>query len=101
VELVRAHVPDGEWVAAGQSGTLGFFRPHVLNMDGKVNPQAQAHLGRATGYLKTKGVRWFADWEWYVHRALGPEPEKEGWVRVAERRNFILYRLEDRAGPKP
>ncbi|HVG82507.1 MAG TPA: hypothetical protein VNB28_09515 [Methylomirabilota bacterium] len=101
VELVRAHVPDGEWVAAGQSGTLGFFRPHVLNMDGKVNPQAQAHLGRATGYLKTKGVRWFADWEWYVHRALGPEPEKEGWVRVAERRNFILYQLEDRAGPKP
>ena len=36
-----------------------------------------------------------------AHRALGPEPEREGWVRVAERRNFILYRLEDRAGPKP
>jgi hypothetical protein len=94
VALVRAHVPDGEWVAAGQSGTLGFFRPHVLNMDGKVNPEAAAHAGRATGYLKEKGVRWFADWEWYVHRALGPEPEREGWVRVAERRNFILYRLE-------
>ena len=97
VALVRAHVPEGEWVAAGQSGTLGFFRPHVLNMDGKVNPQAQAQAGRATGYLKGKGVRWFADWEWYAHRALGPEPEREGWVRVAERRNFILYRLDQTA----
>jgi hypothetical protein len=94
VELVRAHVPDEEWVAAGQSGTLGFFRPHVLNMDGKVNPEAQAHAGQATDYLKERGVRWFADWDWYVHRALGPAPEREGWVRVAERRNFILYRLD-------
>jgi hypothetical protein len=97
VELVRAHVPAEEWVAAGQSGTLGFFRAHVLNMDGKVNPEAHAHAGRATGYLKSKGVRWFADWDWYVHRALGPEPEEEGWVRFAERRNFILYRLEQPA----
>ena len=101
VELVRAHVPEAEWVAAGQSGTLGFFRPHVLNMDGKVNPEAQAHAGRATAYLQDKGVRWFADWQWYVERALGPDPEQQGWVRVAERRNFILYRLEDGAGPKP
>ena len=47
--------------------------------------------------MKEKGVRWFADWDWYVHRALGPEPEKEGWRRIAERRNFILYRLDEAA----
>ena len=97
LQLVRDHVPEEEWVAAGQSGTLGFFRPHVLNMDGKVNPQARAYAGRGTDYLKAEGVRWFVDWDWYVHRALGPEPERLGWVKIAERRNFRLYRLEEPA----
>jgi hypothetical protein len=95
LEVVRAMVPADDWVAAGQSGTLGFFRPHVLNMDGKVNPQARAFAGHATDYLRAKGVRWFIDWEWYLHRALGPDPERLGWVKVAERRNFLLYRLDD------
>ena len=95
LQLVREHVPNEDWVAAGQSGTLGFFRPHVLNMDGKVNPEAHAFAGHGTDYLKAKGVRWFVDWEWYVHRALGPEPEKLGWVKIAERRAFLLYRLDE------
>jgi hypothetical protein len=97
LQLVREHVPDEDWVAAGQSGTLGFFRPHVLNMDGKVNPEAHAYAGHGTDYLRAKGVRWFVDWEWYVHRALGPEPERLGWVKIAERRNFLLYRLDEPA----
>ncbi|HXV25738.1 MAG TPA: hypothetical protein VED46_15960 [Alphaproteobacteria bacterium] len=97
LQLVRAMVPDEDWVAAGQSGTLGFFRPHVLNMDGKVNREALSHAGRATGYLKAKGIRWFVDWQWYVHRALGPEPERLGWAKIAERRKFLLYRLEEPA----
>jgi hypothetical protein len=95
LELVRANVPPEEWVAAGQSGTLGFFRPRVLNMDGKVNPEARAYAGHATDYLKARGVRWFVDWEWYLHRALGPDPERLGWVKVGERRNFLLYRLDE------
>jgi hypothetical protein len=95
LQLVRALVPDEDWVAAGQSGTLGFFRPHVLNMDGKINREALSHAGHATGYLKARGVRWFTDWQWYVDRALGPEPERLGWVRIAERRKFLLYRLEE------
>jgi hypothetical protein len=99
VELVRAVVPEGEWVAAGQSGTLGFFRPHVLNMDGKVNPEARAVAGHATPYLAGRGIRWFADWEWYLHRALGPDPEALGWVKVAERGNFLLYRYEGPPAP--
>ncbi len=97
LQLVRALVPDEDWVAAGQSGTLGFFRPHVLNMDGKVNREALGHAGHATDYLKAKGVRWFIDWQWYVHRALGPQPERLGWVKIAERRKFLLYRLEEPA----
>ncbi|MCI0431561.1 MAG: hypothetical protein L0210_13610 [Rhodospirillales bacterium] len=97
LELVRRLVPPEDWVAAGQSGTLGFFRPRVLNMDGKVNPEARAYAGRGTEYLKAKGVRWFVDWEWYVHRALGPEPERQGWVKIGERRKFLLYRLEEGA----
>ena len=49
--LVREGVPDGEVVAAGQSGTLGYFRDNVLNLDGKVNPEALQYRGRMREYL--------------------------------------------------
>jgi hypothetical protein len=92
--LVAEEVPAGEWVAAGQSGTLGFVRSHVLNMDGKVNPEVHGWRDRPWEYLRARNIRWFADWEWYVWRSLGPEPERNGWRKVAERDNFLLYRYE-------
>jgi len=45
-------------------------------------------------YLRARNIRWFADWEWYVWRSLGPEPERNGWRKVAERDKFLLYRYE-------
>src|SRR5262249_12045680 len=59
VALVRAHVPNGEAVAAGQSGTLGFFRDHVVNTDGKVNRAALAYQDHMWDYLREQNVRWF------------------------------------------
>ncbi|MBI3453351.1 MAG: hypothetical protein HY057_11115 [Rhodospirillales bacterium] len=100
VALVRAHVPDGEFVAAGQSGTLGFFRDRVVNTDGKVNRDALAWQDRMTDYLRARGVRWFVDWPHYVQKYIGvpiagpgdrPAAEANGWRLVAERNYFFLY----------
>jgi len=89
--LVQHAVPPDDVVAAGQSGTLGFFRPHVVNMDGKVNPEIHAYAGHPWDYLTERGIRWFADWPYYVEKSLGPDPSAHGWKPVARQGNFILY----------
>jgi hypothetical protein len=91
VLLVRAAVPEGDAVAAGQSGTLNFFRPRVVNMDGKVNPEVFAYKGHLWDYLARKDIHWFADWPVYVERALGHDPGAHGWKLVGRRANFLLY----------
>ncbi|MBI3710656.1 MAG: hypothetical protein HY246_23675 [Proteobacteria bacterium] len=91
VALVRAHVPDADYVAAGQSGTLGFFRARVVNMDGKVNRAALAYQDHMWVYLRQHGIRWFADWPYYAEKYLGPSPAANGWRFVAERNYFHLY----------
>lgn len=100
VALVRAHVPDTDEVAAGQSGTLGFFRDRVVNTDGKVNRDALAYQDRMWDYLRARGVRWFVDWPHYVRKYLGvplegpderPAAAANGWRLVAERNYFYLY----------
>lgn len=91
VLLVRAAVPAGDMVAAGQSGTLNFFRPGVVNMDGKVNPEVFAYKGHLWDYLAKRDIRWFADWPVYVERALGRDPGAHGWKLVGRRANFLLY----------
>jgi len=94
VLLVRAAVPAADTVAAGQSGTLGFFRDHVVNMDGKVNPEVLDYRGHAWDYLDKHKIRWFVDWPVYVERILGDDPAAHGWKQVGRRANFLLYRRE-------
>jgi hypothetical protein len=100
VALVRQHVPPGDEVAAGQSGTLGFFRDRVVNTDGKVNRAALAYQAHMWDYLRERGVKWFVDWPHYVNKYLGvplegadgkPAPAGNGWRLVAERNYFYLY----------
>ena len=99
VALLRDHVPPEALVAAGQSGTLGFFRKHVVNTDGKVNREALAYQDRMWDYLRQRNIRWFVDWPYYINKYLGvpleaeglPAAEGNGWRRVAERNYFYLY----------
>lgn len=100
VQLVRDNVPDSESVAAGQAGTLGFFRDRVINTDGKVNRDALAYQDHMWDYLQAHGVKWFVDWPFYVNKYLGvpldatgdrPVPEAHGWRLKAERNYFFLY----------
>lgn len=94
VQLVRSLVPEEDLVAAGQAGTLNFFRPHVVNLDGKVNPEVFAYQGHLWDYLALKKIHWFVDWPWYVEKALGADPSAHGWKQVASRDNFLLYRRD-------
>lgn len=100
VQLVRDHVPAADAVAAGQAGTLGFFRDRVFNTDGKVNRDALAYQHHMWDYLRARGIKWFADWPYYVNKYLGvpldaagdrPLPEAHGWRFVAENNYFFLY----------
>jgi hypothetical protein len=89
--LVERLVPPDDVVAAGQSGTLGFFRPHVVNMDGKVNPAIHAYAGHPWDYLAERDIHWFVDWPWYVEKSLGPDPAQHGWHPRGRLANFVLY----------
>ncbi|MBL8833992.1 MAG: hypothetical protein JNL71_16495 [Rhodospirillales bacterium] len=108
VALARANVPADEFLAAGQSGTLGYFRTHVVNTDGKVNLDALKYKGRIWDYLRTRRVRWYVDWPYYVNRHLGvpldpetglPARTGNGWHYVAERNGFYLYRYDPAVAP--
>lgn len=92
--LVQRAVPPGELVAAGQSGTLGFFRQGVVNMDGKVNPEVHRWAGHPWDYLAQRDIRWFVDWPYYVEKSLGPDPAAHGWRPVDREGQFILYRRD-------
>jgi hypothetical protein len=93
VELARAFVPESDALAAGQTGTLGFFRARVVNLDGKVNRAALAWQGRMPEYLEARDLRWFVDSPWYAERMLGADPEAAGWRLVARATDdsFRLY----------
>jgi len=76
VEWVKNNVPDDAWVAAPQSGTLGFFHDRTINLDGKVNPAALAvrkRDGAVTRYvLEQRQIAYLADWEGIASWAQQP-----------------------------
>ena len=83
-------MPTGELVAAGQSGTLGYFVDNVLNLDGKVNLEALPHQNDMRDYLRKNDVRWLCDWPAYLERYLGDSLQSE-WRLVATRGKFELW----------
>jgi hypothetical protein len=89
--LVNKTVPAGETVAAGQSGTLGFFRDRVVNLDGKVNSDALAHQHDMGAYLAAHNIHWLCDWDGYAKRYLGQDPGVHGWTLVATQGLFELW----------
>ena len=94
VKLVERYASPGETVAAGQSGTLGYFHSGVVNLDGKVNPRALEFQTRMWEYLPQVRARWLCDWPEYIRAYLGDRPEKYGWKLVAQEGTFVLMRYE-------
>jgi hypothetical protein len=89
LRLIEDHVPPADAVGAFQSGTIGYFRDRVLNLDGKVNPDALRRRGDSQAYVEERGVNWFCDWEGPF---AGPGSPPGVWLPVATRGAFVLYR---------
>jgi hypothetical protein len=89
--LIQAYVPSSETVSAGQSGTIGYFRDRVVNLDGKVNAEALKHRHDAWKYLEEKSIVWYCD---SSNAFLGADPAENGWLAVAHRGMFVLYHHE-------
>jgi hypothetical protein len=86
VEWVHANVPDDVWVAAIQTGTLGYFHDRTRNLDGKVSPEALAARleGRTFRYVLDKRVAYVTDW-------VGIE----SWVKDSELTPYFAVRVLD------
>ena len=63
-EWVQRNLGEGTWVAAIQSGTLGFFHDCTVNIDGKVNPDALRARTKPEliRYLDGTPVTYLVDW---------------------------------------
>ena len=90
--LVAEQVPPTDYVAAGQSGTLGYFRDRVVNTDGKVNRSAIPFQTNMWVHLREQQVRWFCDWPYYVEKYLGKDPAANGWKHVGQKGYWQLWR---------
>ncbi len=102
VRIAAAYVPPGDRLAAGQSGTLGFFRDRVTNLDGKVNADALAARGSLEAYCRRAGVRWLLDWP-AVLRTHFPGGLSSAWRLVTQQHatgcDACVFALYEYVGP--
>lgn len=88
LHLIETYVPQTDVVSAGQSGTIGYFRDRVVNLDGKVNAEALQNRDNMELYLERRHISWYCDW---TSSFLGTDPAANGWTVVAKRGDFALY----------
>ena len=90
--LVEEYVPAKENVAAYQSGTLGYFRERVINLDGKVNAEALSRQNDIGDYLKERNVNWICDAGEIIPLILRADSLKSRtWQFVGRRSDFVLF----------
>ncbi len=92
-EWVRAHVPPGERVGMGQSGTAGFFNENVVNLDGKVNAAVfeATRAGRLCAFVDSARYEWLIDWPHFFARFDGCTTMR-GYTLVDSVGRFRIYR---------
>lgn len=88
--LVRSTVPESDVVAAKQTGTIGFFRERVVNLDGKVNPEALTFRNNLPELLGRDGINWICDYPGFISDVLGDTTKD--WDFVSERGDFACAR---------
>ncbi len=108
VSWVRTHVPEEVWVAAVQTGTLGFFHDRTINLDGKVNPAAmdarRTWPSSVPRYVVESDIQYLVDWD-AITRWLDRYPELQAEFEVLvsdpERRLGVLGRRGAPRKPVP
>ncbi len=106
VEWTQANVTADVWVAAPQTGTLGYFHDRTINLDGKVNPDALRRLlqdGHSLDYVLESPARYIIDWvgmaDWVNYDHLNPRFGQEFRVREKDvARNLAVL---ERVGRNP
>ena len=106
VEWTQANVAPEVWVAAPQTGTLGYFHDRTINLDGKVNPEALRRLledGHSLDYVLESPAQYIIDWvgmaEWVTYDHLNPRFGQEFRVREKDvARNLAVL---ERVGLRP
>jgi hypothetical protein len=96
VDWVRENVPEESWVAAVQTGTLGYFHERTINLDGKVNPDAYEAIveDRLDEYVLESPAEFVVDWAGIADWARKPKiaAEFELVVHDPERGLGVLRR---------
>ncbi len=89
--LIQEHVDSSAIVGAYQSGTIGYFRARVVNLDGKVNQEALRRKSDLIGYIHERHIEWLCDWYWAAPSLFQKDPQKQRWEFIARKGNFVLY----------
>jgi hypothetical protein len=92
-----AHVEPSCTMGGFESGTLGYFRDRVLNLDGKVDAAAlDARLaGRTPAFVHARGVAVMVDIPSGIARATRGRPPGE-WLHVQRLGRFDVWVRADR-----
>ena len=95
LQLTGRYVPPGDKVCSFQTGTLGYFRDNVINLDGKVNPDVLAYKrGDLVAYIEQQRIAWFCDEQGALDAALRGNFEGHGWKVAGRKGTFVLYHRE-------
>lgn len=107
VDWVVQNVAPATWVAAVQTGTLGFFHDRTVNLDGKVNPQALVLLKQNRIPEYVAGSRWgkeqaaidyIVDWNGIAAwRALAPVHSSFDLIVDNPQSNLAVFRRKSLA----
>ena len=103
LKLVENNVLKGQLAAAFQSGTLGYFRNGILNLDGKTNYEVLAlnnNKDWLLPYLAQKNIHWLCDIRGIVEANLTPSQATK-WDAIAKSYStsfkdyFVLYQRKE------
>lgn len=105
VDWVEQNVDDDVWVAAVQTGTLGYWHDRTINLDGKVNPEAleaRRTKGNVLDYVVESKIDYLADWTpiagWVTRGHEEFANAFEAVVEDKKRKLGVLRRREPRRG---
>jgi hypothetical protein len=94
-----AHVRPRCTMGGFESGTLGYFRDRVINLDGKVDAAAldAREAGRTPAFVRAKGIDVMVDIPSGIARATRGRPPGE-WRRVADLGRYKAWVRSGRTG---